>query len=87
MKENDHLHQVLCDHGSQNGRSSWDPMLVMMALVGDEESAGYRTVCGTASVDEQTGANYFVPNVYGNHKFVVKKYGNSYYEEQINNLL
>lgn len=87
LNENDHLYKVLFDHGSKNGRHSWDPMLVFMAIIGDEEMAGYRTVSGTASVDEQTGANYFVPNVYGSHKFVVKKYGNSYYEEQINNLL
>ena len=87
LKENDHLREVLKDHGSENGRHSWDPMLVLMALVGDEELAGYRTVSGTASVDEQTGANYFVPNVCGRHKFVLKNYENAYYEDQINNLL
>ena len=75
LKENDHLHKVLCDHGSEKGRHSWDPMLVLMALIGDEETAGYRMVNGTASVDEQTGANYFKTNE------------NGYYEEQINNLL
>ena len=87
LKENDHLHKVLCDHGSENGRHSWDPMLVLMALVGDEGTAGYRTVKGTASVDEQTGANYFEPNANGTHKFVIKKYENGYYEEQINSIL
>ena len=87
LKENDHLHKVLCDHGSANGRHSWDPMLVLMALIGDEDRAGYRTVIGTASVDEQTGANYFEPNASGLHKFVVKKYENDYYEKQINNIL
>ncbi|MBQ7378966.1 MAG: hypothetical protein IJW70_04710 [Clostridia bacterium] len=55
LNENDHLYQVLLDHGSKNGRHSWDPMLVLMALLGDEEIAGYRTVSGTASVDECTG--------------------------------
>ena len=45
------------------------------------------TVTGTASVNEQTGANYFKPNANGIHKFVIKKYENDYYEEQINNLL
>ena len=87
LTENDHLYKVLCDHGSQGGRHSWDPMLVLMALVGDEASAGYRTVRGKAAVDDQTGANYFVTNANGKHTFVVKKYENSYYEEQINNLL
>ena len=87
LKESDHLYQVLHDHGSKNGRHSWDPMLVLMALIGDEEMAGYRTVRGTASVNEQTGANYFKPNPNGIHKFVVKKHENDYYEEQINNIL
>ena len=87
LKENDHLYRVLCDHGSGNGRHSWDPMLVLMALIGDEDLAGYRTVSGTACVDELTGANYFWRNENGIHKFVLKKYENDYYEEQINNLL
>ena len=87
LKENDHLHKVLCDHGSEKGRHSWDPMLVLMALIGDEETAGYRMVNGTASVDEQTGANYFETNENGRHKFVIKNHENGYYEEQINNLL
>ena len=87
LDKNDHLYKVLCDHGSENGRHSWDPMLVFMALVGDEEAAGYRTVRGTASVDEHTGANYFNPSATGTHKFVIKKYENDYYEEQINNIL
>lgn len=87
LKANDHLYQVLCDHGSQKGRRSWDPMLVLMALVGDEEAAGYRTVCGTASVDEETGANYFKPSPDGHHKFVCKRYENEYYAQEINKAL
>ena len=62
-------------------------MLVLMALIGDEEKAGYRTVSGTASVDEHTGANYFKRSPTGLHKFVIKKYENAYYEEQINRIL
>ena len=50
LKQGDHLYQVLCDHGSKNGRHSWDPMLVNLAIIGDEQKAGYNTVCGTASV-------------------------------------
>ena len=87
LNENDHLYKVLCDHGSKNGRHSWDPMLVFMALVGDEEKAGYRTVSGKASVDENTGANYFLPDANGRHKFVIKKHDDDYYAEQINKAL
>ncbi len=87
LDENDHLYQVLSDHGSKKGRHSWDPMLVLMALIGDENAAGYRTASGTASVDEETGANYFLSDDRGKHKFVIKNYDNAYYEKQINNLL
>ena len=55
-----------------------------MALVGDEESAGYETVKGRACLDSDTGANRFEKNSGGKHKFVIKKYPNQYYEEQIN---
>ena len=40
LDENDHLYQLFVDHGSQNGRHSWDPMLVLLALIGDENEAG-----------------------------------------------
>lgn len=87
LDSNDALFRVLKDHGSENGRHSWDPMLVLMALIGDEEKAGYDTVSGKASVDAETGANHFEQNTLGKHKFVIKKYENSYYEEKINSLI
>ncbi len=87
LDKQDHLYHVLVDHGSQNGRHSWDPMLVLMALIGDESAAGYDTVSGFATVDEVTGANYFRKDSDGKHKFVIKKYDNAYYAEMINQLL
>lgn len=87
LNKNDHLYKVLSDHGSENGRHSWDPMLVMMALIGNEEVAGYHTVTGTACVDEQTGANYFKKDPNGKHKYVIKMYENGYYEKQINSMI
>lgn len=87
LDPNDHLYAVLSDHGSRNGRHSWDPMLVLMSLIGDEEKAGYETVAGTASLDYKTGKNYFVRGNSGKHKFVIKKYEDHFYEEQINRLL
>ena len=87
LERNDHLYRILSDHGSQNGRHSWDPMLVLMALIGDEEKAGYDTVTGFASVDADTGANHFVADSNGLHKFVVKKYSDGDYKRQINQLL
>ena len=87
LDHDDHLYGVLCDHGSKNGRSSWDPMLMLMALIGDESEAGYDTVVGHASVDAEDGANHFAPDPNGGHRFVVKRYADDYYERQINRLL
>ena len=74
LSKEDILYQVLCDHGSSKGRMSWDPMLVLMALIGDEEKAGYDVVQGVASVDCYTGANRFFSCVDGKHKYVIKKF-------------
>ena len=87
LNKDDHLYQAMVDHGSPNGRYSWDPMLVLMAVLGDEEAAGYTCVKGTASVNEEDGSNIFVKDEKGNHQYVVKKYENSYYEEQVDALL
>lgn len=87
LNKNDILYQVMCDHGSRNGRSSWDPMLVSMAIAGDEECAGYRVVCGTASVDAATGENHFTVHDGGQHKFVVRRYEPDYYANMINALI
>lgn len=83
----DRLYRILSDHGSEHGRHSWDPMLVLLALVGDEAAAGYDTVTGTASVDPDSGANHFLPNARGLHKFVVKTRDDAYYAREINRLL
>ncbi len=87
LKEADVLHRVLCAHGSPNGRASWDPMLVLLALTGDETSAGYDAIRGKAYVDPVTGANEFVPDPNGLHAYVVKMKENEYYQNAINRML
>lgn len=87
LNEDDFLYRAMCDHGSKNGRSSWDPMLVCMALEGDEERAGYSVVCGKASVDGATGGNHFGVHDGGLHKFVVRKFAPDYYASVINSLI
>lgn len=87
LKKGDVLYWVLCDHGSENGRESWDPMLVLMALIGDENKAGYDTVQGTASVDRRTGHNNFVRSDDGRHRYVIKKKDNDYYKNMINDII
>ena len=83
----DTLYKAMLDHGSGNGRSSWDPMLVLMALTGSEEESGYTTVSGYASVDPETGANHFKNDQNGPHRYVVKKFENEYYQDKINALI
>ena len=77
------LKQVMTDHGSVTGRSSWDPMTVLLALAGDPEKAGYACVYGHASAEPETGCNSFVPDPSGPHRYVVKRYADSFYADAI----
>ncbi len=83
LLDGDPLKQVLADHGSPKGRCSWDPMTALMALIGDEESAGYGTVRGTARVDGSTGENTFIPCADGPHAYVTRKYDTAFYRDTI----
>ena len=87
LNGNNSIYQVMKDHGSEKGRHSWDPMLVLLALTGDEEKAGYRCVRGFASVDADTGANHFLEDSQGLHRYVVKVWKDEAYSQQINALL
>ncbi len=87
LEKDDPLYLALCDHGSSNGRSSWDPMLCLLALIGDEEKAGYSVVHGKGSVDAKTGENYFVSDPNGLHSYVVREKEDSYYADAINKLI
>lgn len=87
LKENDPLHGALADHGSGKGRSSWDPMLVHLALTGDAQKAGYETVRGWAQVNEETGFNRFEKDEKGLHEYVVRKFAPEWYEEIIEGMI
>ena len=87
LPETDHLKVALNDHGSNNGRHSWDPMTALMAIIGDEKKAGYDTVRGYASVDEADGANHFKVDDRGNHAYVKMRLPKDYYENEINSLI
>ena len=86
LADDDFLHLALADHGSGSGRESWDPMLAVLALTNDNEKAGYKTVTGTATVDEQ-GRNFFKEEQGGAHEYVIKAHENSYYSDIINDLI
>ena len=81
------LRDVLLDHGSKNGRSSWDPMLIELALIGDEDAAGYDTVRGHAHVDPETGENTFTPDENGPHAYVVRRHEPHIYAARIDALI
>lgn len=87
LSQEDMIYRALCDHGSSSGRSSWDPMLVLLACIQEEEKAGYTTVRGKASVDPVTGKNHFEVNAHGKHCFVRKSMPDEYYKEMINTIL
>ena len=63
------------------------PMLAQMALIGDENAAGYTTVRGTASVDAETGTNRFDVDTNGLHCYVVKAHPDAFYRDAINELI
>ena len=87
LPDGDLLKQVMNDHGSPNGCCSWDPMLCLLAVTGDPEAAGYRSVYGKASVDPADGSNTFAADPQGPHRYVVKKFNDTYYAEAINSRL
>ena len=87
LPEGDVLKQVIRDWGSENGRSSWDPMLVQLALTENVEQAGYSAVYGKASIEAETGKNYFEKDENGNRRYVIKEKEDGWYEELINTLI
>lgn len=87
LPEDDVLHLVMCDHSSSHGRYSWDPMLALLALTGDEERAGYSAVRGRAAVDPMTGENTFTPSEDGPHAYVRRREAPEYYARAIDVLI
>lgn len=83
LSKDDILFGVLADHGSAGGRSSWDPMTALMAVVGDEEKAGYTTVRGQAFADADTGTNIFEKCDTGPHLYVKRAFPPEYYASEI----
>ncbi len=84
LSHDDFLYKGFSDHGSEKGRYSWDPMTALMAVIGDEEKAGYDTVTGTARLDTDTGRNYFSEDENGLHRYVKMKFPPEYYSDMIN---
>lgn len=87
LSHDDFLYKAFAEHGSKNGRCSWDPLTALLAVIGDEEKAGYDTVKGTARLDKETGKNYFTENENGSHKYVIMKKDSSFYSDMINSII
>lgn len=87
LKENDHLHTVLADFGSPGGRSSWDPMLAMLASGYSDPETDYKTVIGHASVNAETGENSFFRCPEGLHRYVIKTHLDEWHAMQIDKLI
>ena len=83
LPDDDLLKQIMTDHGSADGRSSWDPMLILLAIIGDPARAGYRCVYGHAKVNEKDGSNWFAEDPHGPHRYVVKLFDDAYYANAI----
>lgn len=86
LDEDDILNKAYAYNRCHYGRSSWDPMLALLAVIGDEEKAGYEKICGTAFVDSE---GYTIMNECENglHSYVVKKHQDKFYEDMINEIL
>ena len=62
-------------------------MTALLAVIGDEEKAGYNTVRGTVTVNPENGENSFIKSKDGLHSYVVKRFDDSYYQKAINDLI
>ena len=87
MNDADPLVRAFRDHGSPNGRSSWDPMTVLLALADDFAEAGYSVCRGRAHADPITGENSFTYEAKGPHAYVVREQPVEWYEKQLNSWL
>ncbi len=98
IRENDPLTQAFADHGSANGRSAWDPMLVTLAaacpLLYPEfpsteqfSAAGYKLIRGWTCVHPDTGENTFRADPHAPHGYVKKLQPDIWYEKQLDALL
>lgn len=75
------------DYGASTGRESWDPMLTLIACLGDTKLAGYSTIRGTNTINQSTGANSFSTNSTGKHYYVQKDKTDNWYKREMNTIL
>ncbi len=87
LPENDLVNVAFNANGCKCGRFSWDPMLVLTAIINDEAAADYDTVRGVAHVDAETGYDTFTEDENGTHAYLVQRLKNEEYAAVIDELL
>ena len=87
LPKDDVLKIAMADYGWPDGRFSWDPMTVALAIDADTEAWEYDTVRGTAFVDEETGKNRFEKSDNGLHEYLVRRRDIQYYADRIDELI
>ena len=87
LPENDLVDAAFKANGCKCGRFSWDPMLVLTAIINDEAAADYDTVRGVAHVDAETGYDTFTEDESGTHAYLVQRLKNEEYAAVIDELL
>jgi len=83
----DMLALALRDHGSKRGRSSWDPMLALLAITENLEEAGYTAVYGQARIGPKDGKCRWEPDAGGRQRYVVKTREDSFYQKAIEDII
>lgn len=86
LPEDDMVKVGLAADDFPDGRCSWDPMLVIAAVMRNLAVAGYSAVTGTAHVNAATGESCFTPGK-GSHAYLVKTQPDSFYADMINGIL
>ena len=74
-------------HGSAAGRYMWDPLTLVIALQGSPEAAGFGEVRGVNSVNPETGANQFVEDSEGPHRYVTLQHDAQWYATRLDAIL
>lgn len=81
------IYEIYNAWGVPEGRSSWDPMVALMAVTDDLAAAGYTPVYGIPSVEPENGKNHFTPDPDAMHCYVTKNYPPEYYGELIDGII
>lgn len=87
LPHDDLLYKVLEAHGSAEGRFMWDPLTLVIGILGSPEKAGFESVRGTCIVNPETGENTFAENPNGKHTYVKMTHEPEWYAERLNAML